>query len=219
MGQFAIASAKLQGAGRIFAVDRVPDRLALARAQGAEVVNFEQEDPTETIKRLTGSIGVDRVIDAVGIDAQHAHEGPAAEKARQEEPQFARQREETSPDAKPTPDGQWVPGDAPGQVLEWAVEVVAKAGTVAIIGVYPETATFFPIGKAMNKNLTIQLGNCNHRKYIPELVDLVASGAFDPTKILTKQEPMEDAIASYKAFDKRETGWTKVELLPQATMR
>lgn len=218
VGQFAIASAKIQGAGRVFAVDRVQDRLEMARAQGAEVVNFEQEDPTETIKRLTGGIGVDRVIDCVGVDAQHAHEGPAAEKAKQEEVQFAQQRQQTSPDAKPTPDGQWVPGDAPGQALEWAVETVCKAGTISIIGVYPETMMAFPIGKAMNKNLTLQMGNCNHRKYIPELVDLVASGAFDPTKILTKQEPMGDAIESYKAFDKRESGWTKVELLPQATM-
>ena len=218
VGQFAIASAKLQGAGRVFAVDRVESRLAAARAQGAEVVDFEREDPTEVVKRLTNGIGVDRVIDAVGVDAQHPHEGPAAEKAKEEEAQFARQRQETSPDAKPTADGQWVPGDAPGQVLKWAVEVVAKAGTIGIIGVYPETMNSFPIGKAMNKNLSINMGNCNHRTYIPDLVDMVASGRFDPTSILTKEEPLGDAISSYEAFDKRESGWLKVELLPGASM-
>ena len=66
VGQFAIASARLLGAGRVFAVDCVEDRLAMARAQGAEVIDFEKEDPVETLKRLTGGVGVDRAIDAVG---------------------------------------------------------------------------------------------------------------------------------------------------------
>ena len=84
VGQFAIASAILQGAGRVIAVDKYEDRLAMARRQGAFTVNFEKEDPVATIKRLTGGIGVDRVIDAVGVDAMHAHHGPAAEKAEQQ---------------------------------------------------------------------------------------------------------------------------------------
>jgi threonine dehydrogenase-like Zn-dependent dehydrogenase len=45
------------------------------------VVNFEREDPVQTILDLTGGIGVDRAIDAVGVDAQHAHEGPASSRA------------------------------------------------------------------------------------------------------------------------------------------
>lgn len=69
VGQFAIASAKLLGAGRILAIDTVPDRLDMARTQGAEVIDFNAEDPVETIRRLTGGIGVDRAIDAVGVDA------------------------------------------------------------------------------------------------------------------------------------------------------
>lgn len=71
VGQFAIASAKLLGAGRIFAVDSIPSRLEMARDQGAEIINFEQEDPIEAIRGLTGGIGIDRAIDAVGIDAVH----------------------------------------------------------------------------------------------------------------------------------------------------
>jgi hypothetical protein len=61
------------------------------------------------------------------------------------------------------------PGDAPSQVLERAVQALAKAGTPAIVGVYPPNATTFPIGEAMNKNLTLRMGNCNHRKYLPHL--------------------------------------------------
>lgn len=68
-------------------------------------------------------------------------------------------------------------GDAPSQALEWAIEAVAKAGTVGIIGVYPPNASTFPIGMAMNKNLTLNMGNCNHRASVPILVELVRVGA------------------------------------------
>jgi threonine dehydrogenase-like Zn-dependent dehydrogenase len=109
-----------------------------------------------------------------------------------------------------------VPGDAPSQVLEWAVQAVAKAGTIGIIGVYPPAASSFPIGQVMNRNLTIKAGNCNHRAHIPHLIDLVRSGVVDPVKILTKIEPMTDVIAAYEAFDKRTPGWLKTELRPMA---
>ena len=211
VGQFAIASALLQGAQRVIAVDKYADRLAAARRQGAFTVDFEAEEPVAVIKQLTGGTGVDRVIDAVGVDAMHAHHGPAAKQAHEHEKQFAQEVKQVAPDAKPR-HGQWVPGDAPSQVLEWAIECVAKAGTLGIIGVYPPAATTFPIGKAMNKNLTIQAGNCNHRAYIPKLLEMVRAGTVDPLRIITKVEPMTNAIAAYEAFDKRESGWLKTEL-------
>src|SRR5205085_10810472 len=62
VGQFVIASAKLFGAGRILAVDHIPDRLDMARHQGAEIINFDEENPVQTIKSLTQGIGVDRAI-------------------------------------------------------------------------------------------------------------------------------------------------------------
>ncbi|MEW5927513.1 MAG: zinc-dependent alcohol dehydrogenase [Gemmatimonadota bacterium] len=213
VGQFAIASAKLLGAGRVLAVDCLEDRLEMARAQGAEVINFEEEDPVETIQRLTGGIGADRAIDAVGVDAVRPHSGPAAKEARKQAGQFDREQETVAPEQNPDGD-LWHPGDAPSQVLRWAVDALAKAGTLSIIGVYPETVEFFPIGKAMNKNLTLQMGNCNHRKYIPMLLDLVASGVVDPVKILTQREPLTDVIEAFEAFDTRQPGWIKVELKP-----
>ncbi|SFH26995.1 Threonine dehydrogenase [Palleronia marisminoris] len=211
VGQFAIASAKLFGASRVIAVDRLPDRLDMARRQGAECINFDEEDPVETIVKLTGGIGVDRVIDAVGVDAQHADHGPAAEKAQEQSETFEKQVETVAPEQNPQGD-LWVPGDAPGQALQWGVQGLAKAGTLSIIGVYPPNMTDFPIGQAMNKNLTMKMGNCPHRKYGPYLVELVRTGAIDPVKILTQMEPMTDAISAYEAFDKREPGWIKVEL-------
>ena len=124
--------------------------------------------------------------------------------------------EQNNPAGYKPEQGNWVPGDAPSQALQWEIESVAKAGTVSIIGVYPLTMNSFPIGAAMNKNLTLRMGNCNHRKYVPMLVDLVRSGAVDPTTVLTEQEPMASAIDAYKAFDERKPGWIKVELEPLA---
>jgi threonine dehydrogenase-like Zn-dependent dehydrogenase len=210
VGQFAIASADLMGAGRIIAIDGNEDRLAIARRQGAEAVNFDKEDPVQTILALTGGIGVDRVIDAVGVDAVHPHAGPAAAKAEKQAQSFAQEREKIAP-GRPQ-QGPFAPGDAPSQVLQWAVQAVAKAGTLAIIGVYPPTAQSFPIGEAMNKNLTIRMGNCNHRKYVPQLIDLVRAGVIDPVELLTQSQNLSNAIEAYKQFDEREPGWLKVEL-------
>lgn len=196
VGQFVIASALLMDAGRVFAVDCIPSRLEMARQQGAEVIDFSQEDPVAVIRDMTGGIGTDRAIDAVGVDAIRPHArlsvaGPQEKKH-----------------------GQWHPGDAPAQVFTWATQALAKAGTLAIIGLYPTTVRDFPIGQAMNRNLTLRMGNCNHRKYIPQLVHLVASGVIEPMAVLSQQEPLVSAIDAYEAFDRHQPGWMKVELLP-----
>lgn len=188
VGLFAIISARLMGAGRVFAIDGLSDRLDRARELGAECINFEEEDPIAALNRLTDDIGVDRAIDAVGIDANHGHGGHLHGHE------------------------QWQPGDAPSQALKWAVEGLAKAGTLSIIGVYPQGFESFPIGAAMNKNLRMNMGNCHHRKYIPKLIELTLAGKVDPASVLTQCEPLTDAISAFAAFDLHEQGWIKVKL-------
>lgn len=213
VGQFAVASANLHDAGMVFAVDTIPSRLEMARAQGAIPIDYNREDPVEAIRRLTGGIGVDRAIDAVGVDASRPHQGPASEQLKQREQQFRQERQEIAQQTQPQGDN-WHPGDAPSIASVWAVDALAKAGTLSIIGVYPENDRFFPIGKAMNKNLTLNMGNCNHRKYIPMLIEMILTGVIDPTEILTQHESFDAAVDAYKAFDKREPGWIKVKLEP-----
>lgn len=99
-------------------------------------------------------------------------------------------------------------------MLRWAADAVAKAGTIAIIGVYPPDAEHFPIGTVMNKNLTVQAGNCNHRRYVPELVELVRAGVVSPSQLLTHVDDLTGAIDAYDAFDERQDGWHKVALDP-----
>jgi threonine dehydrogenase-like Zn-dependent dehydrogenase len=210
VGQFAIASAFQQGASRVIAIDGVEDRLAQALAQNAEIVDFNREDPVEAVKALTNGVGVDAVIDAVGVDAQHPASGPAAP-SDEEKSGFEQEVAQVAPDAAPQGD-LWVPGDAPSQAARWAVEIVAKYGRIGIIGVYSPTVETYPIGAAMLKNLTIRMGNCDHHSVTPPLIERVAAGLFDPTALITEREPVGDAIAAYEAFDRREPGWLKVEL-------
>jgi threonine dehydrogenase-like Zn-dependent dehydrogenase len=210
VGQFAIWSAKHLGAGRVIAVDALPDRLEAAMAQGAEIVNFEDEDPVEQIAEMTRGIGPDRVIDAVGVDANRPPES--------DDEEFEQAIERLAPQR--APEGpHWQPGSGPTQALQWAVEIVAKAGTICLIGVYPPRVTSFPIGEAFMKNLTLTMGNCNHRKYIPRLVDLVASGTIDPARFVTEVEDVTDAVAAYEQFDQRSPGWLKVALSPTPAVR
>lgn len=215
VGQFCIACARLLDAGRIMAVDTIESRLEMARAQGAEVINFNREDPVSMIKELTGAIGVDRCIDAVGVDATAPHSGPAGKQGKQTKKDAAQEIEQIEKRKRPR-GGNWEPGDSPAQVLNWSVEALAKAGTLSVIGVYSELSKTFPIGSAMGKNLTVKMGNCNHRRYIPELINLVRSGMLDPSEVLTQAEPMTSVLEAYKAFDRRTPGWIKVKLEPEA---
>ena len=206
VGMFAILSAQLQGAGRVLAVDQLPSRLEQARRLGAETVDFSREDPVETLKRLTGGPGPDRIIDAVGADA----ESPGDDRSEE----FADEVSELAPDQPGADSGFRRPGDAPSQALRWEVDALAKAGTLSLIGVYPPAAEHFPIGMAMNKNITMRMGNCNHRRYIPELVELVRSGVVRPSGLITQVDDMTGAIDAYETFDQRREGWHKVVLDP-----
>lgn len=219
VGLFCIASAQLMKAGRIFAIDTLPDRLKAAERLGAETIDFNREDPVDAIRARTNGIGALRIIDAVGVDAQAPDEGwlaswlPSSERRRHLE-----QVSEVAPSAHPK-GNHWVPGNAPSQVLDWAVQAIAKAGTLSIVGVYPPNAQFFNIGAAMNKNLTIQMGNCPHSKYLPQLVKMVQTEQFDPLAVIPPRlEPLTDVLQAYREFDQRRAGWIKVELqLPVRT--
>ncbi len=212
VGLFAVLSAFRQGAGRVIVVDGIGSRLDAARRLGAEAVDFNTEDPVEVLAELTAGAGPDRVVDAVGVDAQRPKTGPAAAAAEDLAETFAAEVAENAPVTN-TRDGLWQPGDAPSQAARWYVQSIAKAGTVGIIGVYSPTASSFPIGEAMNKNLVIKMGNTPHRRFIPALLDLVATGAVDPSRVLTQESPLDvGALEAYERFDRREEGWIKTVL-------
>ncbi len=212
VGIVAIACAQHMNAGRVFVIDQVESRLAMARRPGAETIHFRDENPVAVLHELTFGAGPDRVIDAVGVDATCAHASGSQKK------QFAQEMGTIAPDAPAAARRNWFIGGAPTQALEWAVESVAKAGTLSIIGVYPPQLKSFPIGMMMNKNLTVRAGNCNHRKYLPRLVELVRSGVMHPEQFFTERVPVSSAIEAYRNFDQHKNGWLKVKLEPQAEL-
>ena len=207
VGQCAIAAAKRQGAGRVLVVDGIADRLERARAQNAEPIDFNAEDPVATARDLTGGIGADRVIDAVGVDAQRPKTGPAVPDSADVDT-FDRERRDVAPEGN-LDQGQWLVGDAPSLVGRWAARSVAKAGTIGVIGVYPPTFDRYPIGAVVNRNLTVQGGNCNHRRYVPGLLTRVDRGDLDPTRFITQHAEPASFIEAYETFDRREDGWLK----------
>jgi threonine dehydrogenase-like Zn-dependent dehydrogenase len=168
------------------------------------------------LKELTGGSGPDRTIDAVGVDAAAPRKGPAAkpEAAQPFKKEFEKVAHEGVPDDK-----AFQPGGAPSQALKWAIESVAKAGTVSVIGVYSAPLQVFPIEKILEKNITLKAGNCNHRRYMPEMIELVRSGVVRPETFLTQKEPIQSAIDAYRSFARHERGWIKVKLEPSARSR
>lgn len=202
-----------------------------------DVPEPEIREPTDAIVRLTSSAicGTDLhfvrgtmsptkpgtilghegvgVIEELGDDVRNLEVGERVAASEDLADAFKQEIDANAPETAQQ-DGHWKPGDAPSQALRWEVEALAKAGTLSIIGVYPPTMDRFPIGMAMNKNLTINMGNCNHRKYIPHLVELVRTGAVVPSAIISQVQDIEDALDAYRRFDVREAGWMKVELVP-----
>lgn len=216
VGLFAITCAQHLGAGRVFAIDNVDSRLEMARMHGAEIIHFDREDPIAVLKELTQGSGPDRTIDAVGVDAGTARKGPAADP--EAAAKFASELKEIAQDGTPD-DKAFQPGGAPSQALKWAIESVAKAGTVSVIGVYSAPVQHFPIEQILEKNLTLKAGNCNHRRYMPEMIELVRSGVIRPEQFLTQKEPMQSAIDAYRSFAEHERGWIKVKLEPASHKR
>ncbi len=213
VGQLAILVLKKLGIKTIFAIDRIPSRLKMAKKQGAQIINFDEEDPVARLKKLTGNKGPDKIIDAVGVDADHpSYSGFCWFKNLEKMTEFKKEVQEVAPKTNPSGDN-WIPGTGPSQVLQWAVEALAKTGTLSIIGVYSENSKVFPIGAAMGKNISVRMGDCNHRLYIPPLLKEVKNKKIDLTPFLTQHISFDKVIDAHKHFDKRDDNWIKVALI------
>jgi threonine dehydrogenase-like Zn-dependent dehydrogenase len=194
VGQFAIQSAWLLGAGRVIAIDRVPERLALAQSLGkAETINFDNEHVYDRLQEMTSGRGPDRCIDAVGCEA-HSH---------------------GSVDAVLDKIKKTVKlGTDRAHVLREALYCCRKGGTVSIPGVYVGLLDKIPFGAAMNKGLTIKMGQTHMQKYMKPLLQKIEEGAIDPSAIITHRLPLEQAPAAYKTFRDKQDGCIKVVLKP-----
>lgn len=197
VGQMAMHSAWALGAGRVIAIDRFPERLAMAKHHAkVEVLNYEQVDIHAALKELTGGRGPDICIDAVGMEA---HSARKLEQAYDKTKQALR-----------------LTLDRPS-VLRDAIMACRKGGTVSIVGVYASFIDSFPMGAAMNKGLTFKMGQMHAQKYIPTLLKLVQSGAIDPAYLLTHPMRLEDAPKGYEMFKNKQDNCMRAVFMPGAT--
>ncbi len=194
VAQFAIQSAWMLGAGRVIAIDRVENRLELARTKGrAETINFENADVQECLLEMTAGRGPDRCIDAVGAEAHSA--GTVRE--------FVDDAQEA----------MHFPSNHPYALAE-AILCCRKGGTVSIPGVYTSTLSDVPMHAAMNKGLTMRMGQTHMQHYMKPLLEKVVAGEIDPSFIITHRGTLDDAPELYKTFDARSDGCVKVVLKP-----
>jgi threonine dehydrogenase-like Zn-dependent dehydrogenase len=196
VGQFAIASAFMLGAGRVIAIDRIPERLEMARMRGAVTVDYQEEDVSvlTALRDLSGGIGPDSCIDAVGLEAHFADLQGMYDKVKT---------------------ALMLEQDRPG-VLRQAIQAVRKGGTLSIPGVYGGMIDKVPFGAAFGKGITMKMGQTHMHKYMKPLLKRIENGEIDPTDIISHRITLDEAPEMYKIWrDKRESV-TKIVIDPWA---
>jgi len=193
VGQFCIRSAQMLGAGHVVAIDRIPERLALAAKSGAETINFDKEDVYDRLNQITKGRGPDRCIDAVGMEA-HGHGSWDA-----------------VADSALAATGL---GTDRIHALRECLRNVRAGGTVSISGVYGGFLNMVPLGGAFQKGVTIRMGQCNVLNYIDILMKAIEDGKIDPSFVITHRCGLEDGPKMYDTFKDKKDGCIKVVMKP-----
>ena len=194
VGLFAIVSAYLLGAERVIAIDRVPERLAMARDRAkAETIDYEEtDDVVEALKQMTGGRGPDVCVDAVGLEAHGTS--------------FTAKLDRVKHAARLTTDRPYA--------LREAIQACRKGGVVSIPGVYGGFLDKIPFGAAFAKGLTFKMGQTHVHRYIGPLMERVQAAEVDPSFVITHSVPLDKAPEMYRTFREKEDGCIKVVLKP-----
>ncbi len=195
VGLFAAASAYMLGAGRVFVIDRFPERLALARDYcGATVINYADGNPSivEALRDLTGGVGPDSCIDAVGMEAHGVDVSAVYDKVEQ-----TAMLETDRPTA-----------------LRQILQSVRKGGTVSIPGVYGGALNKLNFGAAFGKGLTMKMGQTHMHKYLKPLLQSVEEGKIDPSFLISHRIGIQDVPDMYKIWRDKKDNVTKIVIDP-----
>jgi threonine dehydrogenase-like Zn-dependent dehydrogenase len=192
VGQFAIRSALLLGAARVIAIDAVPERLQMAADAGAETLHSLNDDVFKQLRDMTGGLGPDACIYAVGMEAHGSHIDYWYDKAKTM---------------------TFMATDRASS-LRQAIHCCRKGGIVSIPGVYGGFIDKVPMGAAFNKGLTLKMGQTHVHRYLPRLLQHIEKGDIDPSFVVTHTVPIDDAPEMYKTFRDKKDGCIKVVLKP-----
>ena len=194
VGQFTIKSAWMLGAERVIAIDRVPERLQMAEKHGrAETIDFTKDDVYDRLMSMTNGRGPDRCVDAVGAEAHSTGSVGAVIDAAKAALMLATDRP---------------------HVVREAIMCCRKGGTVSIPGAYVGVVDKLPLGPAMNKGLTLRMGQTHVQHYSKMLLQKVEAGEIDPSFVITHRLSLKDAPEAYKTFRDKTDGCIKVVLKP-----
>ena len=196
VGLFAIQSAFALGAHRVIAIDHHPHRLDLAKSLGAEVINFEEVNVREALVEMTGGIGPDACIDAVGMESHGFTADSVMDKVKAAV--------------------KLVTDQTHG--LRQVIIACRKGGRISIPGVYGGVTDKFPIGALMEKGLSVKSGQTHVQKYMPELLKKIMEGELDTTFLISHRLSLEEAPKGYKMFKEQQNEVTKVVLKPGAAV-
>jgi threonine dehydrogenase-like Zn-dependent dehydrogenase len=196
VGLFAIQSALVLGAHRVIAIDHHPHRLDLAKSLGAEVINFEEVNVREALVEMTGGIGPDACIDAVGMESHGFSADSVMDKVKAAV--------------------KLVTDRTHG--LRQVIIACRKGGRISIPGVYGGVTDKFPIGALMEKGLSVKSGQTHVQKYMPELLKMIIEGELDTTFLISHRMSLEEAPKGYKIFKEQQNEVTKVVLKPGAAV-
>jgi threonine dehydrogenase-like Zn-dependent dehydrogenase len=193
VGQFCIRSAVLLGAKQVISIDRVPERLAMAKAGGAITIDMDKESVGDRLNELTGGKGPEKCIDAVGLEAHATGSVDAV---------YDRVKQATMMES-----------DRP-HVLREMIYNCRPAGTLSIPGVYGGVVDKIPFGALMNKGLTVRTGQTHVNRWTDDLLGRIEQGQIDPSFVITHRVSLDDAPEMYKTFRDKKDGCIKVVLKP-----
>ncbi len=192
VGLFAIQSALIMGAHKVIAIDHYPGRLALAKQLGADVLDFRAVNVLDALREMTGGIGPDACIEAVGMEAHGLSPDMLLDRAKQ----------------------AVIKGQDRIGALREAIMACRKGGRLSMPGVFGGLADAFPLGALMQKGLTLRTGQTHVQAYMPKLLDLIEAGRIDTTFLISHRLPLDQAPEAYKHFKEDQDEWTKVVLTP-----
>jgi len=194
VGQFAIKSAYLLGAERVIAIDDAPGRLRMAAVEGkAETLNFHDVDIFDKLTDMTGGIGPDACIDAVGLEAHGMTIDALYDRAKT---------------------ALYLATDRL-HALRQAIYACRKGGTVSVPGVYGGFLDKFPFGAAFAKGLTFKMGQTNVHTYLRPLLKLIEEGRIDPSFLITHRLSLNEAADGYRTFKNDKNGCMKIVMKPE----
>lgn len=205
IGQMAARIALYQGAMRVFGIDRIPERLALARNYGVEAINLtDHDDVISLVRDLTDGRGPDSVIDAVGLESHGSALGAVIQRTAGAMPKPVAERITE------------IAGVDRLAALITAIQLVRRAGTLSIIGVYGGKIDPLPMMDIFDKGIQIRMGQAHVKRWTDEILPLLTDDvdALGTENLATHRLPLHDAPHGYEIFQKKQEGAIKVILRP-----